>query len=83
MTERSQNQAGFPVNGIYGGFGGIYVPEVLEPILNKIAEEYEKCAAEKSFREEYLTLLKDYVGRPSALTECKNLTKAGRSKDIP
>ena len=76
MTERSQNQAGFPVNGIYGGFGGIYVPEVLEPILNKIAEEYEKCAAEKSFREEYLTLLKDYVGRPSALTECKNLTKA-------
>ena len=75
MTERSQNQAGFPVNGIYGGFGGTYVPTMLEPILTEIAEEYEKCAADKSFREEYLSLLKDYVGRPSALTECKNLTR--------
>lgn len=75
MTERLQNQAGFPVKGIYGGFGGTYVPGVLEPILTEIAEEYEKCAADKSFREEYLSLLKNYVGRPSALTECKNLTK--------
>lgn len=75
MTERSQNQAGFPVKGIYGGFGGTYVPKILEPILTEIAEEYEKCAADESFREEYLSLLKDYVGRPSALTECKNLTR--------
>ncbi len=76
MTEKSQNQAGFPVKGIYCGFGGTYVPKVLEPILQEIAKEYEKCAADKSFREEYLSLLKNYVGRPSALTECKNLTKA-------
>ena len=75
MTERLQNQAGFPVKGIYSGFGGTYVPGALEPILTEIAEEYEKCAADKSFREEYLSLLKDYVGRPSALTECKNLTR--------
>ena len=57
MTERLQNQAGFPVKGIYGGFGGTYVPGALEPILTEIAEEYEKCAADKSFREEYLSLL--------------------------
>lgn len=75
MKERSQNSAGFPVMGMYNGFGGTYVPELLEPILKEVAKEYEKCAADKSFREEYLTLLKDYVGRPSALTECKNLTK--------
>ena len=75
MKERSQNSAGFPVMGMYGGFGGTYVPEALEPILKEIAEEYEKCTADKSFREEYLSLLKNYVGRPSALTECKNLTK--------
>ena len=42
MTERSQNQAGFPVKGIYGGFGGTYVPGALEPILTEIAEEYEQ-----------------------------------------
>ena len=75
MKERSQNSAGFPVMGMYGGFGGTYVPELLEPILKEVAEEYEKCTVDKSFREEYLSLLKNYVGRPSALTECKNLTK--------
>ena len=62
--------------GMYGGFGGTYVPELLEPILKEISEEYERCTADKSFREEYLSLLKNYVGRPSALTECKNLTKS-------
>ena len=76
MTDKTQNQAGFPVKGIYGGFGGTYVPKALEPILQEVAKEYEKCAADKTFREEYLSLLKDYVGRPSALTECKNFTKA-------
>ena len=76
MKERSQNSAGFPVMGMYGGFGGTYVPELLEPILKEISEEYERCTADKSFREEYLSLLKNYVGRPSALTECKNLTKS-------
>lgn len=76
MTDKTQNQAGFPVKGIFGGFGGTYVPKALEPILQEVAKEYEKCAADKTFREEYLTLLKDYVGRPSALTECKNFTKA-------
>ena len=74
MTERLQNQAGFPVKGMFGDFGGSYVPENLTPVLEEIAAEYEKCRCSTVFREEYLTLLKDYVGRPSALTECKNLT---------
>lgn len=75
MTQRSEISPGFPVVGMYGEFGGSYVPELLEPILKTLAEEYEKCASDPSFREEYLLLLKDYVGRPSALTECRNLTK--------
>ena len=74
MTERLQNTAGFPVKGMFGDFGGSYVPENLTPVLEEIAAEYEKCRCSTVFREEYLTLLKDYVGRPSALTECKNLT---------
>jgi tryptophan synthase beta chain len=74
MTERLQNQVGFPVKGMFGDFGGSYVPENLTPVLEEIAAEYEKCRCSTVFREEYLTLLKDYVGRPSALTECKNLT---------
>lgn len=75
MRERKENVAGFPVKGMFGEFGGIYVPEDLVPILGAVAEEYEKCASDPSFKNEYLTFLKDYVGRPSALTECFNLSR--------
>ena len=75
MKETTRNLTAIPVKGDFNGFGGTYVPESLEPILNEVAKEYEKYAADKSFREEYLTLLKNYVGRPSALTECKNFAK--------
>ena len=74
MRESTKNTAGFPVKGMFGDFGGCYVPENLTPVLQEIAAEYEKCKSDSAFRDEYLTLLKDYVGRPSALTECKNLT---------
>ena len=75
MKETTKNLTAIPVKGFFNGFGGTYVPESLEPILNEVAKEYEKCATDKLFREEYLTLLKNYVGRPSALTECKNFAK--------
>lgn len=74
MRESTKNTAGFPVKGMFGDFGGCYVPENLTPVLQEIAAEYEKCRNSSAFKEEYLTLLKDYVGRPSALTECKNLS---------
>ena len=75
MTERKEHSAGFPNNGMYGEFGGSYIPDMLEPVMNEIADAYEKCKADPAFKEEYLSLMKEYVGRPSALTECKNLTK--------
>ena len=65
---RDEIRAGFPDGAMYGGFGGSYIPENLEPVMDEIAREYEKCRADASFKEEYLRLLKEYVGRPSALT---------------
>ena len=76
MKEKFSYNAGYSVKGMFRDYGGIFVPKALEPILNEVAEEYEKCAKDESFKKEYLSLLKNYVGRPSALTECKNLTKA-------
>ena len=74
-TANTAKRAGFPVKEMYGDFGGSYIPDALRPVMDQIAAEYEKCKADPSFREEYLRLLKEYVGRPSALTECRNLTK--------
>ncbi len=75
MTEKRKSGAGFAVNGMYGEFGGAYIPEFLEPIMDEVAREYEKCKNSPEFKREYLRLLKEYVGRPSALTECRNLSE--------
>ena len=40
MTESTKNTAGFPVKGMFGVFGGSYVPENLAPVLEEIAAEY-------------------------------------------
>ena len=70
-----KNIAGFPIKGNFGEYGGSYIPEKLVPVIDEIAEVYEGCRKDESFRAEYLRLMKEYVGRPSALTECKNLTQ--------
>lgn len=75
MTEKERATGGFPSGGRYGEYGGAYIPELLEPVMEEIADYYSKCEADPAFKEEYVRILKEYVGRPSALTECKNLTK--------
>ena len=78
---KETDMVGFPKNGMYGAYGGVYIPEELTPMMDEIASEYEKCAADPDFHAEYMELMKNYVGRPSALTECKNLTaKVGGAK---
>ncbi len=74
-TFAEKNMAGFPMNGCFGEYGGSYIPEKLVPVIDEIAQVYGACRKDPSFREEYLRLMKEYVGRPSALTECKNLTQ--------
>ncbi|MCF0248583.1 MAG: tryptophan synthase subunit beta [Synergistes sp.] len=71
----NKTRAGFPSGAMYGEFGGSYIPDNLRPVLDELACEYEKCREDVSFKEEYLKLMKEYVGRPSALTECRKLSK--------
>ncbi|MDL2263043.1 tryptophan synthase subunit beta [Synergistaceae bacterium OttesenSCG-928-I11] len=66
--------AGFPKCGMYGDYGGSYIPDALVPVMDEIARVYDECRNDPAFREEYMRLMKEYVGRPTALTECKNLS---------
>lgn len=61
--------------GFYGEFGGSYVPEELKPRLEELERAYENILSDQSFFEEFHRLLKEYVGRPSAITECQNISK--------
>ena len=60
--------------GYYGDFGGAYIPEMLYPNVEELRHKYLDIIAEPSFKLEYESLLKDYVGRPSPLFLAKRLS---------
>lgn len=62
-------------NGYYGKFGGRFVPEILIPALQKLEKAYAEAENDPDFREQYLQLLHEYVGRPTALTFAERLTE--------
>lgn len=61
-------------NGFYGEFGGAYIPEVLYNNVENLKAAYLKIMAEPAFQEEFNSLLRDYVGRPSPLYLAKRLS---------
>ena len=74
MSARSV-AAGPDARGRFGRFGGRYVPEVLIPALDELTAAWEELRGEPAFRGELDALLRDYVGRPSALTFAARLSE--------
>ncbi|MBN8250217.1 tryptophan synthase subunit beta [Priestia flexa] len=67
--------------GRFGEFGGKYVPETLMKPLEEVEKALDEAMQDPAFKEEYLFLLKNYSGRPTALTYADNLTnKLGGAK---
>jgi tryptophan synthase beta chain len=61
--------------GRFGRFGGRFVPEALVPACQDLERDFRAAWSNPRFRERYNGLLCDYAGRPSALTECHNLSE--------
>ena len=61
--------------GRYGDFGGKFVPETLMQPLDEIETAFKQIKDDPAFREEYYKLLKDYSGRPTALTYADRVTE--------
>lgn len=61
--------------GYFGEFGGQFVPEHLAEKLNHLYEVFQECKNDVAFNEEYLSLLKHFVGRPSPLYKAEQLSK--------
>ena len=59
----------------FGKFGGKYVPETLIPALEELEIAYAEAMNDSSFRAELDELLREYVGRPSALTFAPRLSE--------
>lgn len=62
-------------NGYYGNFGGSFVPDEVQNVLNRITEEFAKVKNDPAFNEELNYYLKEYAGRETPLYFAENLTK--------
>ncbi len=61
--------------GMYGRFGGAWIPEMLQPNIDNLKNVYLDIINTEEFQKEYLELLKDYVGRPTPLYYAKRLSE--------
>lgn len=61
--------------GYYGKFGGAYIPEMLYPNIEELRQKYLTIIHEDSFQNEFQSLLKDYVGRPTPLYFARRLSE--------
>ncbi|MCY3862815.1 MAG: tryptophan synthase subunit beta [bacterium] len=64
-----------PVGGLFGDFGGRFVPEPLVPACEELEAAFRSAWDDEGFRGELNQLLADYAGRPSPLTECHRLSE--------
>jgi tryptophan synthase beta chain len=62
-------------NGRFGEFGGRYIPESLMPACLELEAAFRAAWADPTFLDEYHSLLRDYAGRPTPVTECKRLSQ--------
>ncbi|MCA9294181.1 MAG: tryptophan synthase subunit beta [Phycisphaerales bacterium] len=67
-------------HGRFGAYGGTYVPETLVAALHQLDAAYTEAQHDPAFKHELDALLKNFVGRPTALYEAKRLTAYARER---
>ena len=61
-------------NDRFGPFGGRYVPETLIPALDALEAAFDETRHDAAFQSELDALLREYVGRPTALSFAPRLS---------
>ena len=61
--------------GYYGEFGGAFIPEMMHPNIEELQQKYMEVINSYNFRQDFIQLLKHYVGRPSPLYLAKRLSE--------
>lgn len=69
-----------PIDGFYGEYGGAFIPELLQPNIEELKREYEKIMQTPDFRETFVQLLEDYVGRPTPLYFSEKLSQKYKTR---
>lgn len=58
----------------FDAYGGVYAPETLMAPLEELESAWRSAWQDTNFRERLDTLLRDYAGRPTALTPAERLS---------
>ncbi len=61
--------------GLFGEYGGAYVPEELKNVLNQLEKEFNIAMKDEKFLKEIEYYLKEYVGRENPLYFAQRLSK--------
>jgi tryptophan synthase beta chain len=64
--------------GLFGAYGGRYVPETLVPALEELERGWRATAGDPSFRAELAELQTTYVGRPTPLYRAERIGEGRR-----
>ncbi len=62
-------------NGLFGQYGGAYVPKELKDVLCELEKEFDIAMEDENFLKEVEYYLKEYVGRENPLYYAERLTK--------
>jgi len=76
MTQPNALSAWPDARGRFGDYGGRFVAETLMPLVLELERAYGEAKDDPSFRSEFETLLRDFVGRPSPFYFAERLTEA-------
>jgi tryptophan synthase beta chain len=68
--------------GYFGEFGGSFVPEDLQQVMNELEKQFYHYKDDPEFIKEFKYYLKEYVGRENPLTFAENLTKENQGAKI-
>jgi|TARA_B110001469_G_C9573931_1_gene284614 hypothetical protein len=55
-------------------YGGAYLPPPLEPVMKAVFDAYMQIKVDPAFLSELTRLRKEFIGRPSPIFHCKNLS---------
>lgn len=65
----------FSSSGHFGKYGGRYLPELLIPVMEELEQAFFEAKKDKKFLRELQYYQRTFLGRPTPLTFCENLTR--------
>ena len=76
--ERTRRRPDADAAGHFGPYGGRYVPETLMEPLRELEAAYAEARRDPAFRHDLLAAcLRDFVGRPTPLTQARRASRSG------